>query len=144
MFTYCAGWYQPLSFDAIETIQSTQKEMMEKRVTTLEVRMDQTAQSIDRLDRSITDLRVDMDKRFIHAEEKIDKRFIHFEEKIDKRFIHFEERIDKRFIHFEEKIDKKFARIEDIIDRKFSWSIGIQITTLLAMMAFMGKMAQFY
>ena len=85
--------------------------MMEKRVITLEVRMDQTAQSIDRLDRSITDLRVDMDKKFIHAEEKI---------------------------------DRKFARIEDIIDRKFSWSIGIQITTLLAMMAFMGKMAQFY
>ena len=85
--------------------------MMEKRVTTLEVRMDQTAQSIDRLDRSITDLRVDMDKKFIHAEEKI---------------------------------DRKFARIEDIIDRKFSWSIGIQITTLLAMMAFMGKMTQMY
>jgi len=92
-------------------MQASPKDMMEKRVTTLEVRMDQTAQSIDRLDRSITDLRVDMDKKFIHAEEKI---------------------------------DRKFARIEDIIDRKFSWSIGIQITTLLAMMAFMGKMAQIY
>jgi len=92
-------------------MQTSPKDIMEKRVTTLEVRMDQTAQSIDRLDRSITDLRVDMDKKFIHAEEKI---------------------------------DRKFARIEDIIDRKFSWSIGIQITTLLAMMAFMGKMAQFY
>ena len=92
-------------------MQASPKDMMEKRVTTLEVRMDQTAQSIDRLDRSITDLRVDMDKKFIHAEEKI---------------------------------DRKFARIEDIIDRKFSWSIGIQITTLLAMMAFMGKVAQFY
>ena len=103
-------------------MQTSPKDIMEKRVTTLEVRMDQTAQSIDRLDRSITDLRVDMDKKFIHAEEKI----------------------DKRFIHFEEKMDKKFARIEDIIDRKFSWSIGIQITTLLAMMAFMGKVAQFY
>ena len=92
-------------------MQASPKDMMEKRVTTLEVRMDQTAQSIDRLDRSITDLRVDMDKKFIHAEEKI---------------------------------DRKFARIEDIIDRKFSWSIGIQITTLLAMMAFMGKMTQMY
>jgi len=92
-------------------MQTSPKDIMEKRVTTLEVRMDQTAQSIDRLDRSITDLRVDMDKKFIHAEEKI---------------------------------DRKFARIEDIIDRKFSWSIGIQITTLLAMMAFMGKVAQFY
>jgi len=35
---------------------------MEKRITTLEVRMDQTSKSIDRLDRSISDLRIDMDK----------------------------------------------------------------------------------
>lgn len=73
---------------------------MEKRVTTLEVRMDQTAKSIDRLDRSITELRLDM--------------------------------------------DKKFVRIEEIIDRKFCWAISVQITSMLAMMAFMGKIAQIY
>lgn len=84
---------------------------MEKRVTTLEVRMDQTAKSIDRLDRSITDLRIDM---------------------------------DRKFIHFEERIDKRFVRIEEIIDRKFCWAISIQITSLLAMMAMMGKVAQIY
>jgi len=73
---------------------------MEKRVTTLEVRMDQTAKSIDRLDQSISDLRADMDRKFI--------------------------------------------RIEEIIDRKFCWTISIQITGMLAMMAFMGKIAQIY
>jgi uncharacterized coiled-coil protein SlyX len=76
------------------------RKMMEKRVTTLEVRMDQTAKSIDRLDRSITDLRLDM--------------------------------------------DKKFVRIEEIIDRKFCWSISIQLTSMLAMMAMMGKIALIY
>ena len=95
---------------------------MESRVTTLEVRMDQTASSIDRLDRSIADLRIDMDRKFIHAEEKIDKRFVHFEEKIDKRFV----------------------RIEELIDRKFCWTIGTQITSLLATIAVMGKIAQIY
>jgi uncharacterized coiled-coil protein SlyX len=84
---------------------------MEKRVTTLEVRMDETAKSIDRLDRSITDLRLDM---------------------------------DKKFIHFEEKMDKRFIRIEEIIDRKFCWAISIQLTSMLAMMAMMGKIAQIY
>ncbi len=84
---------------------------MEKRVTTLEVRMDQTAKSIDRLDRSITELRLDM---------------------------------DKKFIHFEEKMDKRFIRIEEIIDRKFCWAISIQLTSMLAMMAMMGKIAQIY
>ena len=84
---------------------------MEKRITTLEVRMDQTSKSIDRLDRSITDLRLDM---------------------------------DKKFIHFEEKLDKRFFRIEEIIDRKFCWAISIQLTSMLAMMAMMGKIAQIY
>jgi hypothetical protein len=37
---------------------------MEKRITTLEVIADQTTKSIDRLDRSITDLRSDMDRKF--------------------------------------------------------------------------------
>jgi uncharacterized coiled-coil protein SlyX len=82
---------------------------MEKRITTLEVRMNQTASSIDRLDRSITELRSDM---------------------------------DKKFVHFEEKMDKQFARIEERIDRKFCWNIGIQITSLLATMAFIAQMTR--
>lgn len=84
---------------------------MEKRVTTLEVQLDQTAKSIDRLDRSITDLRNDMEKKFIHVEEKMNKKFMH---------------------------------VEEIIDRKFCWSISIQITSLLATIAFMAKIAKFY
>lgn len=93
---------------------------MEKRITTLEVRMNQTTSSIDRLDRSISELRSDMDKRFIH----------------------FEEKFDQKFIHFEEKMDKQFVRLEERIDRKFCWSIGIQITSLLATMAFIAQMTR--
>jgi hypothetical protein len=52
--------------------------------------------------------------------------------------------MDKKFIHFEEKIDKRFVRIEEIIDRKFCWSISIQITSMLATLALMGKIAQIY
>ena len=71
---------------------------MEKRITTLEVRVDQTASAIDRLDRSINGLRCDMDKRFLH--------------------------------------------IEDKFDRKFCWIIGLQITSLLAVMIYIGKAMQ--
>jgi hypothetical protein len=71
---------------------------MEKRITTLEVRMDQTAAAIDRLDRSINGLRGDMDKKFLH--------------------------------------------IEDKFDRKFCWIIGLQITSLLAVMVYLGKATQ--
>jgi uncharacterized coiled-coil protein SlyX len=123
---------------------------MEKRITTLEVRMDQTATAIDRLDHSITSLRRDiydkfdhiedkMDKKFIHVEEKFDKKFLNFEDKIDKKFLNFEEKFDKKFLHFEEKIDKKLNRIEEKFDRKFFWLLSIQITSLLAMMGLIAK-----
>lgn len=68
---------------------------MDKRITTLEVRMDETAKSIDRLDRSITDLRSDM--------------------------------------------DKKFDRMESKFDRKFLWLIGVQISSMLVLMAMINR-----
>ena len=121
---------------------------MEKRITTLEVRMDQTAVSIDRLDRSISHLRNDMDSKFVHLEAKIDKRFLHFEEKIDNRFLHFEEKFDKKFVLLETKFDQKFVHLDSTIsslrkdsDKKFVWLVGLQITCLLAAMTWMGKIA---
>jgi hypothetical protein len=66
----------------------------------------------------------------IAFEQRIDRRF----ESIDKRF----ETIDKRF----EAIDKRFEAINrpfEAIDQKFSkyflWIIGIQVSTLLAVIA---------
>ena len=43
---------------------------MEKRVTILEVLTEQNQKSIDRLDRSIADLRADMNYRFTEADRK--------------------------------------------------------------------------
>jgi hypothetical protein len=38
---------------------------MEKRITTLEVLVDQNTKSIDRLDRSVAELRSDVDRKFM-------------------------------------------------------------------------------
>ena len=38
---------------------------MEKRITTLEVLVDQNTESIDRLDRSVAELRSDVDRKFM-------------------------------------------------------------------------------
>ncbi len=38
---------------------------MEKRITTLEVLVDQNTKSVDRLDRSVADLRADVDRKFM-------------------------------------------------------------------------------
>ena len=38
---------------------------MEKRITTIEVLVDQNTKSIDRLDRSVAELRSDVDRKFM-------------------------------------------------------------------------------
>ena len=38
---------------------------MEKRITTIEVLVDQNTKSIDRLDRSVAELRTDVDRKFM-------------------------------------------------------------------------------
>ncbi len=51
---------------------------MEKRITILEVLADQNQKSIDRLDRSIADLRLDMNCRFTEVDRKftgVDRKF---------------------------------------------------------------------
>ena len=93
---------------------------MHARVTTLETRTNYIEKTLDRLDRSICDLRNDMDNRFAQ---------------VDAKFVQLEDKIDKRFIHFEEKMDKRFEKI----DRKFYWIIGIQFTSVFTMIAYFAK-----
>ncbi len=52
---------------------------MEKRLTILEVLADQNQKSLDRLDRSISDLRSDMNCRFTEVDRKftdVDRKFM--------------------------------------------------------------------
>lgn len=57
---------------------------------------------------------------------------------LDQRVMHFEERMDRRF----EAVDRRFATIDqrtDALDQKmsrqFAWLVGIQVTTLAAIVA---------
>ena len=82
---------------------------MQARVTVLETRTNYIEKTLDRLDRSICDLRNDMDNRFAQ--------------------------VDAKFVHLEEKMDKRFEKI----DRKFYWIIGIQFTSVFTMIAYFAK-----
>ena len=50
-----------------------------------------------------------------------------FEERADRRF----EAVDRRF----EAVDRRLDAIEDKLSRHFQWLVGIQITTLVAIVA---------
>jgi hypothetical protein len=58
----------------------------------------------------------------------------------DQKFVHLETRFDQKFVHLETTI----ASQRKDCDKKFAWLVGLQITSLLAAMTWMGKIAQVY
>ena len=105
---------------------------VEERLTITEHRVADNARGIDGLREAIVDFgnRMErgfeaMDRRF----EAIDRRF----EAIDRRF----ETIDRRF----EAMDRRFVVVDQNMSRQFRWIVGIQMTTLLAMVGAIAAIA---
>ena len=58
-------------------------------------------------------------------------------ERMDRRFEGMEQRFDRRF----EAVDRRFEKMEQTTSTHFRWIVGIQMTTLLAMVAAMAALA---
>lgn len=85
---------------------------LEERVAYLEGKSEEHAAAIGEVRLDVRELRAEMIRRFEH----VDRRF----EQIDRRF----EQIDGRFTH---------------MDNRFNWSVGLQLATLLAVIALLGS-----
>ncbi|MDR1621223.1 MAG: hypothetical protein LBS00_02485 [Synergistaceae bacterium] len=72
-----------------------------------------------RIEKSVNDLRGEMNARF----EKMEKRFDKMEERFDK----MEESVDARF----EKVNAKFDKLNDKMDSYFRWMMGFLMGAIL-------------
>ncbi len=63
-----------------------------------------------------------MARRFQSLEERMDRRF----EQVDRRF----EQVDRRFEH----VDHRFDTLDAKMSRQFTWIVGLQVTTLIAVL----------
>ena len=105
---------------------------LEAIVPTLATREDlavQTASSMDRLDRTITNLRSDFDRKFSEMDNKFERKFSAMDEKINRKFT---------------EVNKGLVDLRKDIDRKFNFSIGLQFTALVAMLGLITKMANIF
>ena len=98
---------------------------VEERLTITEHRVAENARGIDGLREAVVKGFEAMDRRF----EAIDRRF----EAIDRRF----EAMDRRF----EAMDRRFVVVDQNMSRQFRWIVGIQMTTLLAMVGAIAAIA---
>jgi uncharacterized coiled-coil protein SlyX len=110
---------------------------LEERIAFLEGRVSEHARGMDGIRDALVHLEERMDRRF-HA---VDLRF----ESIERQFDEFEERLDRRFnavdLRFEgvdrrfEGVERRLESLEDKMSRHFVWLVGIQVTTLAAIVA---------
>ena len=89
------------------------------RVARAEARLQEQVGVTDGLRDAVASL----DKRVDSLDQRIERRF----EAIDRRF----EAIDRRF----EAVDRRFEALDAKISRQFLWLVGIQLTTLTAIVA---------
>ena len=106
---------------------------VEERLTVVEHKVAENARGIDGLREAIVELGDRMDRRF----EAIDRRF----EAIDRRFEALELRFDQRLESMEQRFDRRFVTMDQNMSRQFRWIVGIQLTTLIAMVGAIATLA---
>ncbi len=92
---------------------------LEERVAFLEGRVTEHTRGMDGIRDALSSLEARVDGRF----ESVDRRF----EAIDRRF----EAVDRRFDNLERRLDG----LDEKISRQFVWLVGVQVTTLAAIVA---------
>jgi hypothetical protein len=76
---------------------------------------------------TIVSLEHRMDRRF----ENLEHRLTAFEQKVDQRFA----AIDQRFVLLDQKLDHRTDALDAKMSRQFLWLVGVQVTTLVAIVA---------
>ncbi len=94
----------------------------EERATEVEYKVAENARSINGLREAIVEGFKAMDRRF----EAMERRF---------------EAMERRFEAMEQRFDRRLEVVDENMSRQFRWIVGIQITTLLAMIGAIGAIA---
>ena len=106
---------------------------LEERVAFLEGRVVEHSHTLDGIRDAIVHLEERMDRRFELLEQRftaIDQRFV----SIDQRFAS----IDRRFASIDQRLaglDQRIDHLDAKVSHQFMWTIGVQVTTLVAIVA---------
>ena len=92
---------------------------LEERVAYLEGQVSEHAHTLVEIRDSIRE----MERRF-------DTRFDQLERRFDTR----SDQLDRRFETRSDVVDRRFEGLDDKVSRHFTWLVGIQVTTLVAIL----------
>lgn len=110
---------------------------LEERLTVAEHKVAENARGIGGLREAIVELGNRMDRRFESMELRFDQRLESMEQRFDQRLESMEQRFERRF----ESMDRRFETMDQNMSRQFRVIVGIQLTTLLAMVGAIATLA---
>ena len=93
---------------------------LEERLAFLEGRLDEQSQMVNGIREAIVNLEQRMDRRF---------------EAIELRLTALDQKLDQRIVALDQKLDQRVAALDQKLDQRFAWLLGVQITTLIAIVA---------
>jgi chromosome segregation ATPase len=93
---------------------------LEERVAYLEGQVSEQSHAQMEIRDAVRSLERRVDVRF----EAVDRRF----EAVERRFESLEQRMEARF----DTVDRRIDSLDDKVSRQFVWMVGIQVTTLVA------------
>ena|SRR5687767_8993037 len=93
---------------------------IEERVAFMEGQMSEQAHALLELRDSVRHLQLELRDSVRHLQDAVR----HLDQKMDARF----DLVDRRF----EAADRRFESMDDKISRQFIWVVGVQVTTLVA------------
>ena len=100
---------------------------LEERVAYLEGQVSEHTHTMVEIRDSIRELERRFDAGFDQLERRLDARF----GQVDTRFEQLERRFETRF----DVTDRGFEGLDDKVARHFTWLVGLQVTTLVAILA---------
>ena len=111
---------------------------IEERVAFLEGQVSEQSHALPELRDSVRLLEQGMR----HLEQRMEARFDSFEQRMEAKHASLEHRIEARLDTFELRVDARFAGVdrridglEDKMSRQFVWTVGVQVTTFVAIVA---------
>jgi hypothetical protein len=119
---------------------------MEKRLLNLELVVEQNTKLIERLDRSMqelkqsfAELRLHVDHKF--AEFRIEMIHSHIElrKEMDAKHVETRRELDAKYEKSEEKFAASQAEFFKMVERKFFWMITFHFGALLTLVGYLGK-----
>lgn len=104
---------------------------LEERVAFLEGRVVEHSGALDGVRGAIVSLEQRIDRRFELFEQRMDRRF----EDVDRRLDALDAKIDQRIGELDRRLDQRIEAVDMKMSRQFTWLVGIQVTTLVAIVA---------